>query len=90
MPLARKSLRRAQEYQAHKYNKYYCDLEYKVGQKVWLRVKNITIERPSQKLDWQKCGSHCILERIEKIAYRLNLPASFQIHNIFHVSLLCD
>ena len=39
-----KSLARAQAYQARTYNKSYCDVEYKVGQKVWLRVKNITIE----------------------------------------------
>ncbi len=42
----------AQAYQACTYNKSHCNLEYKVGQKVWLRVKNITIERPSRKLDW--------------------------------------
>ncbi len=46
-----KSLTRAQAYQARTYNKYYCDVEYKVSQKVWLSVKNITIERPSRKLD---------------------------------------
>ena len=43
---------RAQVYQARIYNKSHRDVEYKVGQKVWLRVKKITIERLSQKLDW--------------------------------------
>ena len=46
-----KSLARAQAYQACTYNKSHHDGEYKVGQKFWLRVKNITIERPSRKLD---------------------------------------
>ena len=46
-----KSLTRAQAYQARTYNKSHCDIEYKVGQKVWLKVKNITIERPSRNLD---------------------------------------
>ncbi len=85
-----KSLARAQTYQARTYNKSHCDIEYKVGQKVWLRVKNITIERPSQKIDWQRYGPYCIIKRIGKVAYRLNLPASLQIHNGFHVSLLRD
>ncbi len=39
-----KSLTRAQTYQARTYNKSHCNIQYKVGQKVWLRVKNITIE----------------------------------------------
>ncbi len=78
-----KSLARAQAYQACIYNKSHCDVEYKVGQKVWLRFKNITIERPSRKLDWQKYGPYCIIERIRKVAYRLDLPASLQIHNVF-------
>ncbi len=51
---------------------------------------NITIERPSQKLDWQRYGPYRIIERIGKVAYRLDLPASLQIHNVFHVSFLRD
>ncbi len=85
-----KLLARAQAYQAHTYNKSYWDVEYKVGQKVWLRVKNIRIERPSQKLDCQRYSPYRIIERIGKVAYRLDLPASLQIHNVFHVSSLSD
>ncbi len=82
-----KSLTRAQAYQARTYNKSHCDVEYKVSQKVWLRVKNIAIERPSRKLDWQRYGPYRIIERIGKVAYRLDLPASIHIHNVFHVNL---
>ena len=49
-----KSLTRAQDYQASIYNKSHRDVEYKIGHKVWFMVKNITIERLSRKLDWQK------------------------------------
>ncbi len=49
-----KSLTRSQAYQDRKYNNFYHNVKYKVGQKVWLMVKNITIERPSRKLDWQR------------------------------------
>ncbi len=85
-----KSLMRVQAYQARTYNKSHRDIEYKVGQKVWLRVKNITIERRCRKMDWQKYGLYRIIERIKKVAYRLDLPASLQIHNVFYISLLRD
>ncbi len=78
-----KSLAPAQAYQARTYNKSYCNVEYKVGQKVWLRVKNITIERLSRKLDWQRYSSYRIIERIGKVAYRLDLPASLQTITFF-------
>ncbi len=81
---------RAQAYPARIYNKSHRDVEYKVGQKVWLRVKNITIERPSRMLDWQRYGPHCIIERIGKVAYRLDLLTSLQICNVFSLSLLRD
>ena len=83
-----KSLTCTQAYQARTYNKCHRHVEYKVGQKLLPRVKNITIERFSQKLDWQKYGLYCIIERIGKVAYRLDLAASLQIHKVFHVSLL--
>ncbi len=62
-----KSLTRAQAYQAYTYNKSHRNVECKVGQKVWLKIKRITIERPSQRLDWQKYGPYCITERIGKV-----------------------
>ncbi len=85
-----KTFTRAQEYQARTYNKSHRDVDYKVGQKVWLEVKNITIKRPSQKLDWQRYSPYRIIERIRKVAYRLDLSASLQIYNVFHISLLHD
>ncbi len=85
-----KSFAYIQAYLARTYNRSHCDVEYKVGQKVWLRVKNITIERSSQKLDWQRYSSYCIIKRIKKITYRLDLPSSFQIYNVFYVSLFLD
>ncbi len=85
-----KSLARTQAYQARKYNKFHRNVEYKVDQKVWPRVKNITIEQPSQNPDWQRYGHYCIIERIGKVACCLDLSASFQIHKVFHISLLRD
>ena len=86
----KKSLANAQTYQARKYNKSRFDVKYKGGQKVWLKVKNITIERPSRKLDWQKYCPYRIIEKIRKVAYRLNLSVSLGIHNVFHVRHLSD
>ena len=59
-----KFLTRSQAYHARIYNKSHRDVKYKVSPKVRLKVKNITIERPSQMLDWQRYGQYRIIERM--------------------------
>ena len=42
--------------------------------------------RGNMKLSTQFYGSYEVMERLRKVAYRLALPSSSQIHPIFHVS----
>lgn len=55
---------------------------------VWLDARNIQTRRPSRKLDARRLGPFTIIEAIGSHAYRLDLPSSMQIHNVFHVGRL--
>lgn len=57
-------------------------------QLVWLNAKNIKTKRPSKKLDKKMLGPFRIQKVISPTAVRLTLPASWRIHNTFHVSLI--
>lgn len=61
---------------------------YKVGDEVWLSTKNIRTTRPAKKLDAKNVGPFAISEVINPRAYRLSLPSTMKIHNVFHTSLL--
>ena len=54
---------------------------------VFLSSRNISTERPSRKLDDKMLGPFRVLDKVGS-SYRLELPASMQIHNVFHPSLL--
>ena len=58
---------------------------YKVGDKVWLSLKNFQTNRPSRKLD-DKAAKFTITEVIGPHSYRLNVPGSVQ--DVFNVDLL--
>jgi hypothetical protein len=59
--------------------------QFRVGDKVWLDLRNVRTTRPSKKLDW-KNAKYTVTEVIGSHSYRLNTPTG--IHNVFHSSLL--
>ena len=68
------------------------DIEYEVGDKVFLKVspwRKILRFSKKGKLGSRFIGPYEILERIGPVAYRLALPLELvQFHDVFHVSML--
>jgi transposase InsO family protein len=62
--------------------------DFKVDDTVYLLRRHIKTKRPSDKLDVKKLGPYRITAKVGRSAFRLHLPASMKIHNVFHVSLL--
>jgi len=58
------------------------------GDRVWLNAKDISTRRRSRKLDNKRQGPYGVREKIGTHSYRLDLPHTIKIHNVFHVSLL--
>jgi hypothetical protein len=59
-----------------------------VGDKVWQSAKYIQTARPLMKLDYKRLSPFKVTKVINRNDYRLELPYSWKVHNVFHVSLL--
>lgn len=68
-------------------NRHRSDVSYEVGDLVFLSSKNIATARPSKKLEDKMLGPFKITAKVG-YSYRLELPTSMRIHNVFHPSLL--
>jgi hypothetical protein len=58
------------------------------GDKVWLDSRNLHIRTPSKKLSHRRIGPYPIKEQLSPVTYRLQLPETMKINNVFHVDLL--
>jgi len=59
-----------------------------VGQLVWLEGKNLPLPHGTTKLAPQRHGPFKITQIISPVAVRLELPPQWNIHLVFHNSLL--
>jgi hypothetical protein len=83
--------------QAQRRMKAYADKQrserhFMVGESVLLKLQpyaqQTVVNRPFPKLSYKFFGPYTIMERIGAVAYKLQLPATAQVHPVFHVSQL--
>ncbi|CAJ0967038.1 unnamed protein product, partial [Ranitomeya imitator] len=60
----------------------------RVGDLVWLSSRYVPMKVSSPKFKPRFIGPYKISEVLNPVSFRLDLPASFAIHNVFHRSLL--
>ena len=62
--------------------------QYYVRDQVWLEGKNLKFPHQATKLNLKCYGPFKIIKEISPVAYQLQLPPSWNIHPVFHASLL--
>ena len=62
--------------------------QYHIGNQVWLEGKNLKFPHQATKLNLKCYGPFRVIKEISPVVYQLQLPPSWNIHPMFHASLL--
>ena len=54
---------------------------------MWLKATNLCLNYPSRKLAPKRQGPFKIAQVLSPLTYRLHLPSTWKIHDVFHTSL---
>ena len=79
---------RAKWAQKFYHDAHHRDVQFEVGDKVWISSRHLPGETRCSKLEPRYRGPFPVLERIGQVAYRVQLPSYYSCHDVFHVSLL--
>ena len=89
MRKARKCLEAAQQRQKHYADEHRTQLEFGLNDEVLLSTEHIPLRSVgTRKLLMKWMGPFKVVQRVNDVAYELELPKPWKIHNVFHVSLL--
>ena len=86
--VALQQLQRAREQMMHQTDWQRRAVEFQEGDNVLLSTRHIRFRQCPTKLQRRYVGPFKILQKISAVAYRLQLPADWLMHPVFHVSLL--
>ena len=85
------AIERSQEVSRRVYDKWKGDNPgFVVGSSVWLEVTNLSTDKPSPKLACKHHGPFKIKNKLSNLMYRLELPPTWKIHNVFHMNVLSE
>lgn len=92
LQILKENLCKAQSRMKHFAYKNRTDRTFEVGDQVYLKLQpyrqNSVHLRRHLKLSSHYFGPYTILQKVGKVAYKLDLPPDSKIHPVFHVSLL--
>ena len=82
-------LHKAQERMKVQSDKKRREVVYRTGEQVLLSTEHLHLKNaPVRKLKRRFIGPFFVVRQVGPVAYELDLPQTWKIHNIFHVSLL--